>query len=832
MAWIFQLTNSDKTVDLNDATSHAVLKNGFQAPPPGLRTTFAGVGNLFRSGARLQAHAYENRTVLLEIEVQGSSTDVLATNVQDVHNMLRRAVEFAQFGFGSQVQLKFQWNSATTPVFFNVLTGTFDAVGPGSHGVELVVNTRLQRRRLVLVCEPFAVGSQETVENHLRDAGIEVAGTALADWTEDATSTGTSARDTGRRVEGAASLKLVMTDSLSGGEHESRYQERTAAAAEAWSVGVYADFTALSNTVAVLHAQFRDATGPLLEEEDLIDTVNTNAEQLKIENMVAPTGTTLIRYWLELRATDVDATGTLYYDQCIAVKATTVPVAWASGREVMNHFDDNGQLHINYLDLEDIPGDEVAALQIKATENEAHTGFWCGNRHAGRQRDAGIFHEGEGFAGLGTVSDANSSDANYGETAVRVIFDAASSGSSTASTSKTQSHTVASQENRLLLVFVECSDAGERTPSGVTYNAVAMTQVGSTVTNGDRSVSVWRLVAPATGANDVVATFATTCDAIILGNLSFYGVNQTTPVGTVATNTGTGTAPTVDVTAGVDDMVAAGVGIDASTTCTPGASQTERWDISAGANNAATGSTERAAGTTVTMDHTAADTGSWATAGVAIFGVGGTGTGGAAATPMVVTKAISTPPRGQYRVLARLNEQGTAPDTRAGIGYGYGGITSDPSVAAHYAAVASGNFEILDIGTLTVPPVETPESATIATFTLRLAIYDAEASNRDGIIRVDWVMLVPVDFGSMFISKTSSTDVVLVDGISDLRAAVLLNTSDVVQSSPANQGGDPPGAHPEGSRIYFASDDGAADIDNGWTVSITYEPRYLSVAGT
>jgi alpha-ketoglutarate-dependent taurine dioxygenase len=98
---------------------------------------------------------------------------------------------------------------------------------------------------------------------------------------------------------------------------------------------------------------------------------------------------------------------------------------------------------------------------------------------------------------------------------------------------------------------------------------------------------------------------------------------------------------------------------------------------------------------------------------------------------------------------------------------------------------------------------------------------------------VDWVWLVPVDFGSAFISsKTSATDVVFVDGRSELRALALLNTSSVIQSYPDAQGGDPPQVHPEGTRLSFASDDGAADIADGWTMSITYLPRYLSVAGT
>jgi hypothetical protein len=32
--------------------------------------------------------------------------------------------------------------------------------------------------------------------------------------------------------------------------------------------------------------------------------------------------------------------------------------------------------------------------------------------------------------------------------------------------------------------------------------------------------------------------------------------------------------------------------------------------------------------------------------------------------------------------------------------------------------------------------------------------------------------------------------------------------------------------------VYFIADNGAADIDHGWTMAVRVEPRFLSVAGT
>ena len=134
MAWTFSLTDGTNTLDLNDGTSFKILQNGFSAPAPMLRTTFAGRGNPSRSGERLMRGVqHENRNVRVRLQIGGTSTDVLATNIQTLEAQLRRASEFSAFGIGAQMQLKLQWDSATNAVFFNVIAGRFDPIGAGSH---------------------------------------------------------------------------------------------------------------------------------------------------------------------------------------------------------------------------------------------------------------------------------------------------------------------------------------------------------------------------------------------------------------------------------------------------------------------------------------------------------------------------------------------------------------------------------------------------------------------------------------------------------------------------------------------------------------------------
>jgi hypothetical protein len=82
-----------------------------------------------------------------------------------------------------------------------------------------------------------------------------------------------------------------------------------------------------------------------------------------------------------------------------------------------------------------------------------------------------------------------------GATAGTVAVDAATSSNTSSGTTLTWSHTTGSGSNRFMLVGVSY-DAG--TISGVTYNAVSMTQV-ATGTNGTSKVAIYKLLNPASG---------------------------------------------------------------------------------------------------------------------------------------------------------------------------------------------------------------------------------------------------------------------------------------------------------------------------------------------
>lgn len=118
--------------------------------------------------------------------------------------------------------------------------------------------------------------------------------------------------------------------------------------------------------------------------------------------------------------------------------------------------------------------------------------------------------------------------------------------------------------DRVLLVFVSWRER-TNTISGVTYNGVAMTSLGTKITESDASPvlsgQLWALAGPASGSNNLVVTMGAgvnSSEAQIsawVGN----GVDQTTPTDGYATNRGNAATAnivsSVTVTSEADDRV-------------------------------------------------------------------------------------------------------------------------------------------------------------------------------------------------------------------------------------------------------------------------------------
>ena len=113
--------------------------------------------------------------------------------------------------------------------------------------------------------------------------------------------------------------------------------------------------------------------------------------------------------------------------------------------------------------------------------------------------------------------------------------------------------------------------------------------------------------------------------AFAAGAVSYTGVNQTTPLGTAASNKGKSTTASVSVSSAAGELVVDAVGRRSDVTSnpiSPGAGQTQRWNTHTGANSATNGATggasEKAGAATVPMSWTWSGSIEWAIAGVSL----------------------------------------------------------------------------------------------------------------------------------------------------------------------------------------------------------------------
>jgi hypothetical protein len=205
---------------------------------------------------------------------------------------------------------------------------------------------------------------------------------------------------------------------------------------------------------------------------------------------------------------------------------------------------------------------------------------------------------------------------------------------SQAGTADTTSTTFAwnnSASANYLVVGVSSWDAtaGDAVVSGVTYNGVSMTSLGSRQDAGNEAVSLWGLANPAAGSNNVIVTMAGSCSEFIAGAVGFAGVNTGAPSGTFAgadyggTNSGTAT---VNVTSETDALVIGVLYVNNNPT--EGAGQTPQWENFAYGATYGAASTEAGAAS-VTVSYTFTST-SWCIGGISIRPSGGVTSGDAA----------------------------------------------------------------------------------------------------------------------------------------------------------------------------------------------------------
>ena len=415
MPWTFKLSDSTTTVDLHDGTVTKVNLGGFHAPVGPSLMSFAG-NNLSRHGADLVERTYGNRQISVDFQIIGSAIGTVVGRIQDINNLLRKAEEFAKTGFGNQVQLLYGWTNASSTVAFNILEGTLD-LGQNLHTPYLSTGTLIRNARLQLTAEPFAMGTKETLENRLADPSFEI-DSALADWANVNQAGSSNRSTTGSAKYGTAALILSIgtTGAVAGNQHI-RQQEfaiptntTTPYVASVW---VKADQA--TNCTFSLRISVR-GTGGAQVSQGQSSLTGTNGSMQLLTTSATATGSGSVLYMVFFELTTATATGTYFVDGAYFRTGTSLPTAWISGRDVKNHFDDDGQAHINYVDVYDVPGDVPAVAQIQGDEVEAHTVFYVAARHNPRQTNT-LWLEAETGTGTGggsTSSKVAVADASNG----------------------------------------------------------------------------------------------------------------------------------------------------------------------------------------------------------------------------------------------------------------------------------------------------------------------------------------------------------------------------------------------------------------------------------
>ncbi len=221
-----------------------------------------------------------------------------------------------------------------------------------------------------------------------------------------------------------------------------------------------------------------------------------------------------------------------------------------------------------------------------------------------------------------------------------ITFSSVSSASS-AGGALTFAHTVGAGSNKILIVGISIDQTTTTNViSTVTYGGTALTNIGNTPGSGNTMrISVWRLVNPTTGTAAVVVTpVGGNTVAFIAGATSYFGVNQTTPLGALAHATGGSGTPTVNVSSAPHDRVVDAVAVGGAlvgNSISVGAGQTQHYNINTatilGGGMIGAGSTEPGAAT-VTM--------SWTQNGV-LNGPWAIGAGPLRPAPPTISKAFS-----------------------------------------------------------------------------------------------------------------------------------------------------------------------------------------------
>ena len=588
--------------------------------------------------------------------------------------------------------------------------------------------------------------------------------------------------------------------------------------------------------------------------------------RLTLDNLTATADAPTLK--VELVSTGASGTGVAYVDGVMANEGAAASRLWVSSRRLTNV---PGK---NYLDIHELPGDYPAKVEIKATDVDGVGRVWLALRKGDRRTDD-LEVQGEEFAGdivevdLAGVSGGSYGAVSHGVAMLGGCTVATDDDQSSFNVSSASSHTftdkvdITSTVDNRVLVLDYLAIGGSGTPPPLTSITIgdddlAMTQIGSAVTgqvttNGYASLQQWYLANPPSGEHDVVINWTAPAtgfnvDAIVRARC-LSNVDPTTPVRVTTTDSGDLLSPRInnsslvvgDASAG--DITLSSVIIENRTTLggfPASARGTVNYQQAGGQFPfGLTGHGFHVWGTSQPETTGGEVTDSWSASVIpsittnsvdafaqraTIFRAFGAGLPHPTlASPEIVRHTPTITPAGVFRVLARVRSSMGA--SYLGFGYSYGGVTAGPSRESDYTLLSeSASWRLVDFGQLIIPPQTLPEGARPGPIEFELSVWRAAGTNVY-TTDIDYIMLLPIDEGVAYLSKTTTAGDVI--AVSD--TVSIQDSSGAFKYIPQHQGGEMT-LSTEGTRLYLVGTGDTDSIATTMEVVVVVTPRY-SVLG-
>jgi hypothetical protein len=189
-----------------------------------------------------------------------------------------------------------------------------------------------------------------------------------------------------------------------------------------------------------------------------------------------------------------------------------------------------------------------------------------------------------------------------------VTPDLSSSASVDAAATLTWTHTCTGY-NRALIVGVSSPSATQ--PTGVKYATISMVlETSGTLPVDNDNTTLWKLEAPASGANSIVVSDATSA-AITAGALSVTGADQVDCTSGNNSALGTSNSPSVTQVSAVGELVVGHVAALLNATCLPGTGEFELYDLHSPSNPMVAAGYREAGAASVTIAPTLSTSSEW-----------------------------------------------------------------------------------------------------------------------------------------------------------------------------------------------------------------------------